>query len=66
MTRNDTRNSRANPVVAARPQLMRAMNEQLMLEQVRSTGPVSRTDLARTSGLSKPTVAVALGNLERD
>jgi predicted NBD/HSP70 family sugar kinase len=52
--------------VAARPQLMRAMNERLMLEQVRFGGPVSRTDLARVSGLSKPTVAVALANLERD
>lgn len=52
--------------VAARPQLMRAMNERLMLEQVRSTGPVSRTELAKASGLSKPTVAVALANLEQD
>jgi predicted NBD/HSP70 family sugar kinase len=57
--------ARANGV-AARPQLMRAMNERLMLEQVRLTGPVSRTDLARISGLSKPTVTVALTNLERD
>lgn len=55
---------RAN--VAARPQLMRAMNEQLVLEQVRDHGPISRTDLARLSGLSKPTVAVALASLERD
>src|SRR5207247_4038114 len=28
-------------------------------------GPLSRADLARISGLSKPTVSVALGNLER-
>ena len=60
------RTNRPSRAVAARPQLMRAMNEQLMLEQVRSTGPVSRTDLAKISGLSKPTVAVALANLERD
>ncbi len=53
-------------VVPARPALMRAMNERLMLAQVRTAGPVSRTDLARMSGLSKPTVTVALGNLERD
>jgi predicted NBD/HSP70 family sugar kinase len=45
---------------------MRAMNERLMLEQVRLAGPVSRTDLSRISGLSKPTVAVALTNLESD
>lgn len=52
--------------VAARPQLMRTMNERLVLEVVRSQGPVSRTELARTTGLSKPTVAVAVASLERD
>ena len=57
---------RSRRIVAAGPQLMRAMNEQLMLEQVRTAGPVSRAELARISGLSKPTVAVALSNLERD
>ena len=57
---------RPRRIVAAGPQLMRAMNEQLMLEQVRTAGPVSRAELARISGLSKPTVAVAVSNLERD
>jgi predicted NBD/HSP70 family sugar kinase len=52
--------------VAARPQLIRAMNEQLLLDQVRQEGPLSRSDLVRLSGLSKPTVALALSNLERD
>lgn len=52
--------------VAARPQLMRTMNERLVLEVVRTSGPVSRTELARTTGLSKPTVAVAVASLERD
>src|SRR5271165_1379679 len=56
----------ASGVVAARPQLMRAMNEQMLLQQVRAAGPISRADLARVSGLSKPTVAVALANLEHD
>jgi predicted NBD/HSP70 family sugar kinase len=42
------------------------MNEQLLLEQVRNDGPLSRADLARISGLSKPTVALALANLEHD
>jgi len=56
----------ASGVVAARPQLMRAMNEQMLLQQVRGAGPISRADLARVSGLSKPTVAVALANLEHD
>lgn len=42
------------------------MNEQLLLEQVRQDGPLSRAELARTSGLSKPTVTLALANLEHD
>ena len=53
-------------VVAARPQLLRAMNEQMLLEQIRHEGPLSRADLARSSGLSKPTVGLALANLEQD
>lgn len=50
---------------AARPQLIRSMNEQLLLEHIRLSGPCSRADLARVSGLSKPTVSLALANLER-
>lgn len=50
---------------AARPQLIRAMNEQFLLEHIRLSGPCSRADLARVSGLSKPTVSLALANLER-
>lgn len=43
---------------------MRSMNERLLLEEVRLRGPVSRTDLSAASGLSKPTVGLALGALE--
>lgn len=50
---------------AARPALIRAINEQLMLEHIRTAGPYSRAELARVSGLSKPTVSLALANLER-
>jgi predicted NBD/HSP70 family sugar kinase len=50
---------------AARPALIRALNEQLLLDHVRSAGPYSRAELARVSGLSKPTVSLALANLER-
>ena len=46
------------------PQLLRAMNEQALLESIRRFGPISRADLARHSGLSKPTVAIALTNLD--
>jgi predicted NBD/HSP70 family sugar kinase len=45
---------------------MRTLNEQLLLERMRGNGPVSRSDLAGASGLSKPTVALALTSLERD
>jgi predicted NBD/HSP70 family sugar kinase len=51
---------------AARPRLMRTLNEQLLLDRIRTSGPVSRSDLASASGLSKPTVALALASLERD
>jgi predicted NBD/HSP70 family sugar kinase len=50
---------------AARPQLIRALNEQLLLNHIRQLGSCSRADLARLSGLSKPTVSLALANLER-
>jgi predicted NBD/HSP70 family sugar kinase len=42
------------------------MNEQLLLEQIRQDSPLSRAELARISGLSKPTVALTLANLEHD
>jgi predicted NBD/HSP70 family sugar kinase len=45
---------------------MRTLNEQLLLERMRGNGAVSRSDLVTASGLSKPTVALALTSLERD
>ena len=51
--------------LAARPQLIRALNEQLLLRHIRSLGPCSPAELARVSGLSKPTVSLALANVER-
>jgi predicted NBD/HSP70 family sugar kinase len=41
------------------------MNEQLLLEHIRVGGELSRAELARLSRLSKPTVSLALSNLER-
>jgi predicted NBD/HSP70 family sugar kinase len=55
----------AGGVTAARPQLIRAINEQLLLDHIRRSGPLSRAELARISGLSKPTVSLALVNIER-
>nr|WP_237499917.1 ROK family transcriptional regulator [Streptomyces sp. SID8379] len=44
---------------------MRSNNEWLLLERLRTNGPASRAQLARASGLSKPTVSSALAALER-
>ncbi len=49
----------------ARPQSIRAMNETLLLGLIREQGTVSRAELARMCSLSKPTVSLALANLER-
>src|SRR5579884_1140255 len=51
--------------MAATPQLMRSLNEQLLLERLRTASPSSRPELARATGLSKPTVAQALAALEQ-
>jgi predicted NBD/HSP70 family sugar kinase len=53
------------PSAAARPSLIRAINEQLILTHIRQLGPCSRADVARLSGLSKPTVSLALEHLEQ-
>ncbi|HEX7735759.1 MAG TPA: ROK family transcriptional regulator [Ktedonobacteraceae bacterium] len=47
------------------PRLLRAINERILLEHLRGNGPLSRAQLARATGLSKPTVSNALSNLER-
>jgi predicted NBD/HSP70 family sugar kinase len=52
-------------VSAARPQLIRALNERLLLGHIRDLGPCSRAELARLSGLSKPTVSLALATVEQ-
>jgi predicted NBD/HSP70 family sugar kinase len=44
---------------------MRSNNEWLLLERLRAAGPLSRAQLARDSGLSKPTVSAALAALAR-
>ncbi len=52
-------------VFAARPQLIRVLNEQLLLDHLRRHGPCSRTELVRVSGLSKSTVSAAMSTVER-
>lgn len=50
---------------AARPALIRVLNEQLLLDHIRNNGPCSRAELARVSGLSKSTVSLAMATVER-
>lgn len=45
--------------------MLRALNERTLLDLIRELGPVSRAQLARDSGLSKPTVSQALHTLVR-
>ncbi|MEV7927778.1 ROK family transcriptional regulator [Kitasatospora sp. NPDC088779] len=45
-------------------QRLRSNNEWLLLERLRRHGPLSRAQLARDTGLSKPTVSTALATLE--
>jgi predicted NBD/HSP70 family sugar kinase len=44
---------------------MRVMNERAVFERIRLLGPVSRPQLADATGLSKPTISLALVDLER-
>ncbi|MFI7704590.1 ROK family protein [Nonomuraea sp. NPDC049480] len=48
------------------PRLLRVMNERHLLDRLRDHGPASRADLAKVTGLSKPTVSAALAGLEED
>jgi predicted NBD/HSP70 family sugar kinase len=41
------------------------MNERAVFERIRQLGPVSRPQLAQATGLSKPTISLALADLER-
>ncbi|GAA3197454.1 ROK family transcriptional regulator [Actinocorallia longicatena] len=45
--------------------LLRVINERAALEQIREHGPISRPELAKNTGLSKPTISLALADLER-
>ena len=50
---------------AGTPSLLKAINERTALEFIRLMGPVSRAEIARGTGMSKPTVSQALTELER-
>jgi predicted NBD/HSP70 family sugar kinase len=48
----------------ARPLLLRQMNARTVLEMIRERAPISRAEIARLAGISKPTVSLALRALE--
>src|SRR5256885_5064174 len=48
---------------AGTPSLLRAINERSVLDLIHHRGPLSRAQVARVSGLSKPTVSLALSGL---
>jgi len=47
----------------ATPPLLRALNERTVLEAIRTGAPISRAEISRRSGISKPTVSLALRSL---
>ena len=51
------------PVLVARPALLRQTNAQLLLRLLRGAGPCSKADLVRASGLSAPTVTNVVAHL---
>jgi predicted NBD/HSP70 family sugar kinase len=42
------------------PALLRALNERTVLDTVRADGPISRAEVARKTGISRPTVSLVL------
>ena len=48
------------------PALLRALNERTVLDAVRESGPISRAEVARQTGISRPTVSLVLRSLLED
>ncbi|MGC2475434.1 MAG: ROK family transcriptional regulator [Candidatus Sulfotelmatobacter sp.] len=51
------------PVLIGRPPLLRHTNAQVLLKLLRQSGPCSKADLVRASGLSAPTVTNVVAHL---
>jgi predicted NBD/HSP70 family sugar kinase len=56
-------NTQTKAGAAARPSLLRHLNERAVLEAIRDGAPISRAKISRAVGISKPTVSVALRSL---
>ena len=48
---------------SARPAMLRALNERTVLDAIRAGAPISRAEISRRVGISKPTVSLALRSL---
>src|SRR5215213_1242940 len=48
----------------ATPPLLKDLNERTVLETLRTDAPISRAEISRRVGISKPTVSLALRSLE--
>jgi predicted NBD/HSP70 family sugar kinase len=49
----------------ATPPLLKRLNERTVLETIRAGAPISRAEISRRAGISKPTVSLALRALEQ-
>src|SRR5881296_3941560 len=47
----------------ATPPLLKRLNERTVLEAIRAGAPISRAEISRRAGISKPTVSLALRSL---
>ena len=45
------------------PPLLKSLNERAVLEMIRESAPISRAEISRRAGISKPTVSLALESL---
>src|SRR3989441_9625083 len=54
---------RANQPTRATPPLLKHLNERAVLETIRAGAPISRAEISRRAGISKPTVSLALRSL---
>jgi predicted NBD/HSP70 family sugar kinase len=55
--------ARTPQVPSATPPLLKNLNERRVLETIRADAPISRAQISRRAGISKPTVSLALQSL---
>ena len=55
--------AKVSPPTSALPPLLKRLNERTVLDLVRELAPISRAEISRRAGISKPTVSLALRSL---